>query len=142
MDIGGQTGSSSRRRFSREWFEEVRLDGDWVQPRFWRDPCYLTASPWPKKDLSLAFAALRRVYPPEVAREIFSGSQPRLRGLLIDPMAPFTSALLFFGLDAAAARVWKFPDLVGRLRSDEHFHHARLEVEVMAALLRPRVAFA
>jgi hypothetical protein len=125
-------------RMDRRFADESAIDDSWTYPRFWREPGYLESSPWSKPLLGFAFAELRRIYPQAVLRDIFRGSQPRIRSLLRDPIAAFNSGLVFFALNAALARPSRFAELVARLQNDDLFDEAEFEVDVMAALTAAR----
>lgn len=115
----------------------MRTNGRWDDPRYWRRPEYKAVSPYSDDELTTAFQAARMIYPPEVVKQTFASEEmPWLASLLIDPWRPDLSGLLALGLDAAHARIERYPGLVQQLRRSDAYPGARLEVAVLAALER------
>lgn len=134
-------------RGSQSWLVDVALTGRWWQPEFWRDPNYVTQSPWSAERLESAFDALTKLYGEDEAKAAFSwvsekDPSERVRGmerplwrLLACPMRPDLSALLRLGFDAADAGLPDRADLVRRLRTDvgHEIESARFELRCLAA---------
>jgi hypothetical protein len=134
-------------RGSQSWLIDVATTGRWWQPEFWRDSEYLAASPWPEDRVESAFAALIRVYAPEVAKSAFkwalikdpitrtAAMENSLWRLLADPMIPELSVLLRLGLDLVEGAALQDAAIVHGLQSAHpaEFAHARFLSRCLSA---------
>lgn len=120
------------------------LAGDFAGGDFTRNPwfeasdldCYFTLRGFPKHRREIAVAALRRLYPPDVCRDLL---RRPWHGALLLPLfksyiVPHVFTCFQLGLDLDAARPWDDSDLLARLRNRNMFAEAWNELEVWANL--------
>lgn len=119
------------------WEANAERTGLWYEPEPWSVDDLVG---WSAETLSGAVAALKRLYPPDKAKQIFQ-TQPRVADLLLNADPKAQDGLLSLGLDAECVQVWTYPELVGKLRRDDQFDGARFELALMAAMARERVAW-
>lgn len=132
-----------------DWIAQVRATGIWDEPPFWRNPTYLRDSPFRVDELDEFIAAARRVYPREEARQTFATSPVSAHNPaphvapLIDIAWAGGSFLMSLGADLAHVRPWAggYGDLITRLRHNEHYENARLELAVAAGLTQAQIPF-
>ncbi len=123
---------------------EDDLAGDFAGGDFTRNPWfeapdldrYFTLRGFPKHRREIAVAALRRLYPPGVCRDLL---RRPWHGALLLPLfksyiVPHVFTCFQLGLDLDAARPWDDSDLLARLRNRNMFAEAWNELEVWANL--------
>jgi hypothetical protein len=106
-------------------------------------------------ELEVAFQALQKVYPSEVAkqifqrwdgvlfnvpldvaRQVFQGQEVVLFDLLNDFQQPSYSKLLALGFYAKEVEPWAYSELLGKLQHPDQFHGACFEVKIWAVFQR------